>query len=105
MDGLMRPTGKLGLEMGGKNQPLLTTKDTKSHEGKPGMKTFVDSRVLCGLCSCYLFAHSYPGLQIARGTEQADAGAFQFEIRVLKGVVTLVGLIADIVQVMQGCAA
>ena len=48
-----------------------------------------------------LLAHSHPGLQFARGTEQADARPFQFEIRVLQCVVALVGQIASVVKIVQ----
>src|SRR5208283_3169444 len=82
----------------------FTTKDTKVHKGQTAL-SFVYLCVLCGLCACYLFAHSNPGLQFAGGAEEADARPFQFEIRVLQRVVTLVGLIAGIVQIVQSRAS
>jgi len=76
MVGLMRPTGKVGLQ-------------TACHFlGRPN-----------------LFAHAHPSLQFAGSTKQADARPLKLEIRVLKSVVMLVGLTARIVQFVQRSAA
>jgi hypothetical protein len=76
MVGLMRPTGKVGL------QPRAISQADRN-----------------------LFAHAYPSLQFAGSPEQADARPLKFEIRVLQCVITLVGLTAGIVQFVQRRAA